>query len=36
MENSKTKPRLIPTKKIIDKYFINEKLIRTEAAKLKK
>jgi hypothetical protein len=32
----KTKPRLIPTKKIIDKYFINEKLIRTEAAKLKK
>lgn len=32
----KTKPKLIPTKKIIEKFFINEKLIRAEAAKIKK
>lgn len=32
----KTKPKLIPTKKVIEKFFINEKLIRAEAAKIKK
>ena len=31
-----TRPRLIPTRKIIEKYFIDVALIRREAAKMKR